>query len=475
MKLLLSTKSKADCTIYLNFSETKKPDLPMEKWELAQFKATAEDKRSMMQSYSEKNKNIFVFAKNEVEAKTKETFRRRGAQAIKEISLMKFKSVNIINQTENPALGLAFAEGLFLSNYQFLKYKTKGEKSDLITIEITDNKLKQADLTAMQHVLDGNVITKDLVNEPLSFLTAVQLSKEMAKQGKAAKFSVKTLDKKEITKLGMGGLLAVNRGSQDPPTFNIMEYKPSGASNKKPIILVGKGVVYDTGGLSLKPTANSMDLMKSDMAGAGAVVGAMYAIAKMKLNLHVIGIVPATDNRPGENAIVPGDVITHFSGKTSEILNTDAEGRMILADALSYASKYGPELVIDLATLTGAAAAAIGPLGAAMVGTASEEVKNALKLAGENTYERIAEFPFWEEYGDLIKSEIADIKNIGGPFGGVITAGKYLEHFTDYPWIHLDIAGPAFLTTADTYRGKGGSGYGVRLLVEFLRNYKSKK
>jgi leucyl aminopeptidase len=180
-------------------------------------------------------------------------------------------------------------------------------------------------------------------------------------------------------------------------------------------------------------------------------------------------LIPATDNRPGEDAITPGDVITHRGGKTSEILNTDAEGRMILADALDYAKQYKPELVFDLATLTGAQVMAIGQYAAAIMGTADQAVKNKLVEVGFDTHERVAEMPFWEDYGELIKSDIADIKNVGGREGGCITAGKYLEHFVDYPWIHIDIAGPSFLSSPEHYKPKGGTGYGVRLLYEFLK------
>ena len=216
-----------------------------------------------------------------------------------------------------------------------------------------------------------------------------------------------------------------------------------------------------------------MDFMKCDMAGAAAVGGALYAAAKARLPIHLIGLVPSTDNRPGGNAYVPGDVIKMYSGKTVEVLNTDAEGRMLLADALHYAKRYKPELVIDLATLTGAAAAAIGPLGIVAMGTAGRPAMDALAESGHAVHERIAELPFWPEYGEEIKSEIADIKNVGGGFGGAITAGKFLEHFTDYPWIHLDIAGPAYLHAPNAYRTRFGTGVGVRLLYHFLKNYKA--
>jgi leucyl aminopeptidase len=252
----------------------------------------------------------------------------------------------------------------------------------------------------------------------------------------------------------MGGLLAVNQGSIDEPTFSILEWKPKNAKNKKPIILVGKGVVYDTGGLSLKP------------------IGAMHAIANNKLDQHVIGLIPATDNRPSGNAYAPGDVVTMFDKTTVEVLNTDAEGRMILADALSYAKKYKPELVIDLATLTGSAANTIGYFGIVSMQQKAINEHNNLAKSGHITHERLAEMPFWKDYDNLIKSDVADIKNLGGKFGGAITAGKFLAYFTDYPWIHLDIAGPAYVSTEYQYRSKGATGMGVRLLYDFIKNRK---
>jgi leucyl aminopeptidase len=266
----------------------------------------------------------------------------------------------------------------------------------------------------------------------------------------------------------MGGLLAVNKGSVDPPTFTIMEWKPDKPVNKKPVILVGKGVVFDTGGLNLKP-GNYMNDMKMDMAGAAIMGASISAIAAAKLPVHILALIPATDNRPSGNAYVTGDVITMFDGTKVEVLNTDAEGRMILADALSYAKKYDPQLVIDAATLTGAASRAIGKYGIVAMEQNAKEQMEQLKTSGEEVYERIAEFPFWEEYGELIKSEIADIKNLGGVDAGMITAGKFLAHFTDYPFIHLDIAGPAHIDKKDGYIPAGGTGMGVRLLYSFVK------
>jgi leucyl aminopeptidase len=210
--------------------------------------------------------------------------------------------------------------------------------------------------------------------------------------------------------------------------------------------------------------------MKSDMGGAAAVIGAINAAAKAELPIHVIGLIPATDNRPGEKAYVPGDVVKMYDGSTVEVLNTDAEGRMLLADALAYAKNYKPQVVVDLATLTGAAAVAIGKYGVVAMGTADNKDFAKLDAAGKECYERVARFPFWDEYDELLKSTIADQKNIGGREAGAITAGKFLEHFTDYPWIHIDIAGPAFLDSADHYRSQGGTGVGVRLIYQFLKS-----
>jgi leucyl aminopeptidase len=268
----------------------------------------------------------------------------------------------------------------------------------------------------------------------------------------------------------MGGLLAVNQGSPQPPTFTVLEYKPANAKNKKPIVLIGKGVVYDTGGMSLKPTTNSMDYMKSDMAGAAAVAAATIAAAKSKLPVYIVTLIPATDNRPDGDAYVPGDVVHMMDGSTVEVLNTDAEGRMLLADALHFAKRYDPSLVMDFATLTGAAAAAIGSFGIVCMGTANELTKEKLKNAGSNVYERLAEFPIWDEYDDLLKSDIADMKNIGGPIAGAITAGKFLQRFIAYDWMHFDIAGPSFIHSPAPYKPKGGTGVGVRFLFNYLKN-----
>jgi len=396
-----------------------------------------------------------------------EKMRRAGAALGKMLNDKKQKEITLSAHNYQ----LYVAEGLVLGNYQFLKYYTDKQKraNTLQNLALESADLEQ--IGQLEAATTAAMYARDLVNTPVWDLTAVDLAESAKEAGKKYGFTVDVLNKKKIESLKMGGLLAVNKGSIDPPTFIIMEHKPAKAKNKKPVILVGKGVVYDTGGLSLKPTAGSMDEMKCDMGGAAAVMATMCAVAQANLPVHVVGLVPATDNRPGGNAVTPGDVITISDGTTIEVLNTDAEGRLILADALHYAKKYKPELVIDLATLTGAAARAIGKYGIVAMGNAGPEAWHSIEASGDNVYERLVRFPFWDEYKDLLKSSIADMKNIGGAEAGAITAGKFLEHFTDYPYIHLDIAGPAFVGSDDGYIKTGGTGVGVRLLFDFLKSY----
>ncbi len=370
---------------------------------------------------------------------------------------------------------IAFVEGMVLANYSFTAYKTDKEKvvRSLETVSVVHEKLTQASVDEINIVMEATLMARSLVNRPVNYLNAVDLAEEIKSMALDAGARVEIFNKKKIEALKMGGLLAVNKGSVDPPTFTVFEYKPANATNKKPLVLVGKGVVYDTGGLNIK-TGDIMSHMKGDMGGAAAVASAAFAIAKAKLPIHIIALIPSTDNRPGGNAYASDDVITMFDGQTVEIINTDAEGRMILADALAYAKKFDPMLVIDMATLTGSAVRAIGNLGIVAMGAKSDSYMTDLKLSGEKTSERLVEFPFWEEYAEELKSEIADMVHLGGAEGGAITAGKFLEKFTDYPYIHLDIAGPAFRTKRLNYRGVGGTGVGVRLLFDFVKGLANK-
>lgn len=413
---------------------------------------------------------IVVAADAKTENAATEALRQAGYALLKKVNGAKIESLTLFD-TANSKAAVALAEGLYLSNYQFIKYKTKDVKpNSLQTITIAGEDINEEAVQQLQYVLDAVHVTRDLVNEVPNFQTPIQFSEQLEELGQQAGFNTEVLDELQIQALKMGGLIAVNQGSEDAPTFTIMEWKPEGAVNKKPYVLVGKGVVFDTGGLSLKPTPQSMDYMKCDMAGAAVVAGVLYAAAKTKLPLHIIGLIPATDNRPGGKAFFPGDVLTMHNGMTVEVLNTDAEGRLILADALSFAQKYNPELVMDFATLTGSAARAIGKEGLVVMGNAGDEVMGAIKKVGEQVHERTVEFPLWDEYKKHIESDIADIKNIGSAEAGAISAGKFLECFTNYPWVHFDIAGTAYLLGEDSYRGKAATGSGVRLAYNYLRS-----
>ncbi len=412
---------------------------------------------------------LFFNLNKEISNYQKEKVRVAGAKLFEILKEEKTGTVKIQNYS-NPELIVPFLEGLLLASYKFSKYKTEKDEFTLQEIFLFDEIITDEEITELQNVIKAVFYARDLVNEPLSFLTATQLSEEIEKLGAEAGFLVEVFNKKKIETLKMGGLLAVNKGSIDPPTFTTLEWPPKNARNKKPVVLIGKGVVYDTGGLSLKPTPKSMDFMKSDMAGAAAVISTIYAVAKNQLPVHVVGLIPATDNRPDGNAYVPGDIITMFDGTTVEVKNTDAEGRLLLADALSYAKKYDPELVIDIATLTGAAEIVAGHQAIVGMGN-TEDFLSLLKTTGNETYERIIEVPLWEEYAKPLKSAIADLNNLGTREAQSTVAGKFLEHFTDYNWIHLDSAGVSYFFEKDSYRPEGGTGIGTRLLFNFLKKF----
>ena len=361
----------------------------------------------------------------------------------------------------------AFTEGLILSFYSFEKYKTKKEDKQYPGRILVSGTAGETGLKWLRSVCQAVYNARNLINEPPNHLNATALAKEIEVMGNAAGFTVDVLNKGKIEALKMGGLLAVNRGSVDPPVFCILEWNPPDRINGKPVVIIGKGVMYDTGGLNIK-TGDYMAQMKADMAGAATVAGVMSVIASNSVPLHVIGLIPATDNRPGGNAFTQGDILTMHSGSTVEVGNTDAEGRLILADAISYAGKYKPELIIDIATLTGSTAITFGNKAIAVMGNADKKYLELLEESGNEVFERVAALPFWEEYSELLKSDIADIKNVGGREAGAITAGKFLESFTDHPFVHLDIAGSGILKEDDYYRIKEGPASGLRLIATFL-------
>lgn len=405
---------------------------------------------------------VYVSSKDENERK--ESVRKAGCQICDGLKAQKSSEIYIVDLSDYK-LALPLAEGIELSNYSFDKYFTKKSASALKDVKIV-GKVSAEEIKNMNCLVQGVFSARDIVNEPVSYMTAEKLSEEIERIGQECGFKTEILRKKQIESLKMGGLLAVNRGSIEPPTFSILKWEPENAINEKPYVLVGKGLVFDTGGYNLKP-GSSMSTMKSDKAGAAAVVGTISALAKANVPVKVYGLIPATENRIGENAYVPGDIITISDGTTIEIDNTDAEGRLILADALVYAKKLNPELVVDMATLTGAAIVAVGEQNIAILGTASKEIEK-MKKCGFSVWERMIELPLWDDFADLLKSTVADMKNSGKRSAGTITAAKFLQHFTDYKWIHLDIAGPAFTEKKDSYRGLGGTSIPTRSLFKFF-------
>lgn len=429
----------------------------------AKLTQALEDKKALIHTEFADTINYYVLSPSE----ELEEQRQAGASLYAQVLANKCTKADFTTSSTNKDSILAFLEGLSLSAYDFDKYKSKKQEFSLRLNCDASLGLDQ-EISDLNQLIKAVQISKSLVNEPVNYLDAPRFSAWAEEVGNTYGFETEILGKEKIKALKMGGLLAVNQGSITPPTFTIMEYKPANAKNEKPFVLVGKGVTFDTGGYSLKP-ANYMSTMKSDMAGAASVVGTMAAIAGNKLAYHVIGLVPATDNKISANAMVVDDVIRMMDGSSVEVQNTDAEGRLVLADALNYAKRYEPELVIDIATLTGASAAITGSYGISVLGN-TEEQMTALSQAGEEVYERLIPLPLWKEFGELLKSDIADLKNIGGPVAGVSTAAKFLEHFTDYPWIHLDIAGASFVEKASGYRQAGATAAPVRLLYQFIKN-----
>lgn len=364
-----------------------------------------------------------------------------------------------------------FIEGIFLGNYSFDKYfKQKKSIKELEVYFYSDDEKKVKSAIAKSlNVIEGVNFAKDLQNEPSNVLTPAELASRISFTLKSAGIKVKVFDEKEIKRRKMGGVHAVGKGSVNPPRFIVLEY--NGALNskiRKTVALVGKGVTFDSGGISIKPSAH-MDEMKADMSGAAVVAGAILAAAKTKLPVKIIGIIPAVENMPSQKSFKPGDIVLTSSGKSIEIEDTDAEGRVILSDALEFASKAKPDVIIDLATLTGACVVALGEFVAGLF-TKNDKLADELYKTGLKTYDRLWRLPMWDDYNYLIKSNIADVKNLGIRWGSAITAAKFLEKFVDknIAWAHLDIAGPAMANDFNNYTKKYMTGFGVRLLFEYL-------
>jgi leucyl aminopeptidase len=365
--------------------------------------------------------------------------------------------------------GQMIAEGLAQGVWQYNEMKKPNEDKkpplDRVDILGTDqiDKLKEGHRIG-EAVGAGQTFARSLQVLPSNICTPSYVANTARELGQRHGFGVTILDKAGIEKEKMGALLCVAQGSAQEPRFIALEYK---GAEGAPIVLVGKGVTFDTGGISIKPAQNMED-MKYDMSGAAAVLGTLEALGRLKPKVHVVGLIPSTENMPSGTAIKPGDVITSHFGKTIEVINTDAEGRLILVDALSYARRYQPAAVVDIATLTGAIVVALGHSAAGVMGS-DDKLVEEVRAAGEKAGERVWPLPLWEDYRDLMKSDIADIKNTGGRPAGSISAGWFLREFVDsFPWAHLDIAGTAYTERDEPTRVKGPTGMGVRLFTEFV-------
>lgn len=405
--------------------------------------------------------------------------RRAMAVAIKRARDLKVTEVTVGVLGEMP-LDSALAaksviEGLEFGSYRYAHFQTELSddqkfvvESAVMLVEESNAPHVAAGLALGLATARGTQLARDLVNSPSYVTTPATLADEALKVADRFGLATTVLAMDELVAQGFGGIVAVGKGSANEPRFISMEYGTA-ADDRPTICLVGKGLTFDSGGLNIKP-GDSMETMKHDMSGAAAVIGTMQAVAELGLPIHLVGLIGAAENMPSGSAYRPGDIVKALSGKTVEVLNTDAEGRIVLADVLFYAQRYEPDAIIDIATLTGAVIVALGPHAIGLVGT-DQALVDSLREAGEATGERAWQLPLWDEYREMVQSDIADIKNIASGGAGTVTAAAFLANFVgEYPWAHLDIAGTAWVAKPEKpYQSKGGTGVGVRLLVEYLR------
>ncbi len=370
----------------------------------------------------------------------------------------------------------AVAEGVLLADYRYDRYlpaRTAGQAVSLRCVELLmasdeDKEMVAVAVASAEAIVAGVGFARDLVNAPGNLKSPEYLAMQAVAMAEQVGISATLLDRREMERQGFGALLGVAQGSVRDPYLIVLEYR-GGNKGDQPIALVGKGVTFDSGGISLKP-GEKMDEMKMDMGGAATVLGTMQAAAQLQLPINLVAVVPTVENMPSGTAIRPGDILTSLSGKTIEVMNTDAEGRLILADALTYVERFKPCEVIDLATLTGACIIALGNQAAAILGNNDPLIQRIIK-AGERSGERFWQLPLWDEYSEQIKSNFADVKNTGGRAAGTITAAAFLQKFAaDYKWAHLDIAGMAWAEQGKAGQPKGGTGFGVRALIEYLHD-----
>ena len=409
-----------------------------------------------------------------------EKVRQAAGKIVQELRDLDLKTVAIALPSETPQeIVQAAAEASRLALYQFNQHKTEGldkvKALDAITFLVADEATKslvEGAVAIGDAIANGTNLARDLSNQPPNHLTPTMLAEKAVEVANEVGLKCEIFDLAQLQEKGFRTLLGVSQGSIEEPRFIILEHIPDG-EEKDTVAFVGKAITFDSGGLSLKSGSGMMD-MKHDMSGAAAVLGAMQVVGQLKPDLHVVGLIAASENMPSATAQRPGDVVESYGGKTIEILNTDAEGRLVLADALGYAAQYKPKAAIDLATLTGAVITALGTVACGMMGT-DNALMAKVRSAADKTHERVWELPLWDDYDELIKSDVADVKNIGDGTAGTIVGGAFLKKFAEgYPWVHLDIAGTAWDVKGSSYiPSKGGTGFGVRLLVQFARDWVS--
>lgn len=457
--------------LFLYGDDVAERDLPLSRREIEIIKARREKDRNCLITFDRLPYRLYLIAFDSEKPAPlcQEMLRRKAMDLVKLLEADGVETLAVSGEGVLPEEVAAFVEGLTLADYSFDRYRNK-EVYHIQHLDIDNRYIQPNDLQASQRLWNRIFWCREWVNMPVADLNAAAFADELsAIAADLEDVKCTVMDKKQIESLRMGGLLAVNRGSVDEPRFVVLEYR--GVESDSPICLVGKGIMYDTGGLNIKPE-DYMQEMKSDMAGAATMASVLFAAADNRLPVHLVALLPLTDNRPGFNAYAADDILTMYDGTTVEVVNTDAEGRLILADAIAYAARnYNPQLIIDAATLTGAAVRAISTYGIAVMQQNAYNPLTMLKLVGEQVYERLVEFPMWSEYDELIKSDFADLRNCGTtPQAGTITAGKFLAHFAgQVPYIHLDIAGVAYFTKPQHYYRVGASAIGLRLLYAFLQ------
>ena len=475
MDIRLDTINYSDLresVVLLYGSEVASRSLPLKKDEVAYLDSKRKEDITSMVVFNRLPHRIYVqnFDSELPSGESHEALRKAAAELQLLLSKEKVERVAVAGEGIIPEEMVAFLEGLYMANYRFDRYKQKKDTL-LKEVVVEHHILEQGELDENLRLWRRIDTLRDWVNEPVMNLNAPRFAEMLKAEAERVGVKCTVFGQKKIESLKMGGLLAVNRGSEDEARFVVLEYKPSDRRNRKPVALVGKGVMYDTGGLNIK-TGDYMTEMKSDMAGAATMASVVFAAAENRLPVYLMAFLPLTDNRPGKNAYAADDILTMYDGTTVEITNTDAEGRLILADAIAYADQQDPELIIDAATLTGAAVRALGTKVIAAMHQDAERAMRLLEIVGAEVYERLAVLPFWKDYDELLKSEVADLINCNlHANAGTITAGRFLAHFAHRPYIHLDIAGVAYYGKRESFYGVGASGFGLRLLYAFLQMY----